>query len=218
MPKKPAAKAAGKKKRGLTEEEKLQRSLDFFHEHPEPYTMKDLIRILPKEKGIVFNTVEATVRMLVAEGKVQQDKVGVSTLMWSFPSDTMVKLESQKAAIEKQLSDLSEKNENTRKRIREIEEACSESANRSQLIQSLAALREQDTRLTEELEQSKLVDPAYLTKISGDARWFIKHANLWTDNIYLLLRHASQQHGMPRKELMQAVGVSDTDLIYCGKQ
>ena len=216
--KKPAAKNALKKKRGLNEEEKMERALNYFHEQLQPFTMKDLIKLLPKAKGIVFNSVEEAVKMLVAEDKVRQDKVGVSTLLWSFPSDLTVKLENKKSKQERTLSETIEKNDTIQKRIREIEEKCPETENRTKLLKTVSELKQEDVELSEQLQQSKLVDPEYLSNIAASARWFIKHNDRWVDNIHLLLRHTTQQHNMSRKDVMEAVGLCDSDILYQSKR
>lgn len=76
---------AGKKKKGLSMEEKVVKVEHWFTTHTEPYTLKELQSLIPKATGVLYQSIEECLELLVAEQRVQQDRVGVHTLFWLFP-------------------------------------------------------------------------------------------------------------------------------------
>lgn len=83
---------AKKKKKGLSLEEKILLVEKWITAHPQPYTMKELQQLIPKQTHVIYQSVEECVQLLVAENRVQQDRVGVSTLFWKFPLTETQKL------------------------------------------------------------------------------------------------------------------------------
>ena len=77
--------AAMSKKKGVSLDEKRQRMLQIFYEKKEFFTLKDLEKIAPKEKGIVQQSVKDVVQALVDDGHLDSDKVGTSVFFWTFP-------------------------------------------------------------------------------------------------------------------------------------
>ena len=72
-------------KRGLSLEEKRTRMLAIFHDSKDVFTLKDLEKIAPKEKGITLQSVKDVVQSLVDDNMVSSDLIGSSTYFWSFP-------------------------------------------------------------------------------------------------------------------------------------
>eukprot|EP00906_Rhabdomonas_costata_P001138 RCo001745 len=52
------------KKRGLSADEKVQKTKEFLLEKREPFTLKELERLLPKAKGVVFQSVKECLAVL----------------------------------------------------------------------------------------------------------------------------------------------------------
>lgn len=73
------------KKKGLSMEEKVVLVERWITAHPQPYTMKELQQLIPKHIPVIYQSVEECVQLLVAENRVSQDRIGVSTLIWKFP-------------------------------------------------------------------------------------------------------------------------------------
>ncbi|CAG0897536.1 unnamed protein product [Cyprideis torosa] len=72
-------------KRGLSLEEKRTRMLSIFHDSKDVFTLKDIERIAPKEKGITSQSVKDVLQSLVDDGMVISDLIGSSSYFWSFP-------------------------------------------------------------------------------------------------------------------------------------
>ncbi|KPI86964.1 hypothetical protein ABL78_3955 [Leptomonas seymouri] len=84
--------AAAKRKKGLSLEEKVVLVECWITAHPQPYTMKELQQLISKQTPVIYQSVEECVQLLVSENRVQQDRVGVSTLFWKFPLTETQKL------------------------------------------------------------------------------------------------------------------------------
>jgi len=54
------------------------------------FTLKELVKLASKEKGIVAQTVEEVLKSLVDDGEVMADKIGTSNYFWCFPSQELV--------------------------------------------------------------------------------------------------------------------------------
>ncbi|KAG5477751.1 hypothetical protein LSCM1_05049 [Leishmania martiniquensis] len=84
-----ASAAAGSAKRGtkkgLSFDEKVALVERWMTTHPQPYTLKELQQRIPKQTAVVYQSVEECLKLLVAEGRIEEDRVGVSTLLWKFP-------------------------------------------------------------------------------------------------------------------------------------
>ncbi|CAG9574568.1 conserved hypothetical protein [Leishmania major strain Friedlin] len=79
-----AATRKGKRK-GLSIDEKVVFVERWMAAHPHPYTLKELQQLIPKHTPVIYQSVEECVQLLVAEGRIEEDRVGVSTLFWRFP-------------------------------------------------------------------------------------------------------------------------------------
>lgn len=62
---------------------------DFFYEKRDFFQLKELEKMLPKEKGIVAQTVKDVVQSLVDDRLVTAEKIGTSNYFWSFPSTAL---------------------------------------------------------------------------------------------------------------------------------
>lgn len=73
------------KRKGVSFEEKRIRMLELFYEKREFFTLKELEKIAPKEKGIVAQAVKDVLQTLVDDGLVRSEKIGTSVYFWTFP-------------------------------------------------------------------------------------------------------------------------------------
>lgn len=72
-------------KKGLTIEEKVLKVEDWFHHHPEPYVLKELLSLIPKATGVIFQSIPEVIELLVSENRLCQEKIGIQTLIWWLP-------------------------------------------------------------------------------------------------------------------------------------
>lgn len=78
-----------KKSRGLSLDEKRKRAAEFFFEKRDFFQLRELEKMLPKEKGIVAQSVKEVVQSLVDDRLVNLEKIGSSNYFWSFPSTAL---------------------------------------------------------------------------------------------------------------------------------
>ena len=62
---------------------------DFFYEKKDFFQLKELEKYLPKEKGIVAQSVKEVLQSLIDDHLVVAEKIGTSNYYWSFPSMAM---------------------------------------------------------------------------------------------------------------------------------
>ena len=187
------------KRKGMTDEEKQQKTLEYLHEVVEPTTIKDLIRILPKAKGVPFNNVEAAVKALIADDLVQQDKVGVNTLVWAFPATAQLKKEHALQRRQAELASLQQK-------VLEAESLRSDllsqrsDPQRNHNLALYARLQEEHTRLATEAQKTE-EDANAFDMTASSARHAMCCANVHTENISSLLDYMGQYSGMSRYQV-----------------
>lgn len=62
---------------------------EYFLEKRDFFQLKELEKSLPKEKGIVMQSVKEVLQSLVDDRLVNAEKIGTSNYFWSFPSTAM---------------------------------------------------------------------------------------------------------------------------------
>ena len=70
-------------------DEKCPRVAEWMRNHAEPYTQKELEKLLPKNiSGVNFQQVNEILEILVSEGLVASEKIGILNLFWAVSKDT----------------------------------------------------------------------------------------------------------------------------------
>ena len=62
---------------------------EYFLDKKDFFQLKDLEKSLPKEKGIIAQTVKDVLQSLVDDRLVNAEKICTSNYFWSFPSTAM---------------------------------------------------------------------------------------------------------------------------------
>ena len=148
------------KRKGLSVDEKRDRMLQYILKSKSLWTLKELEKILPKECGIVSQSVKDVLLSLEADGLVTSDKVGVKLLYWSFPSDTLVKLETRIGQLEESNQAKRRKVENLQKEEETLKKERVETPERSSQLEKLKELEEKNKTLKSQLEEISGYDPA----------------------------------------------------------
>ncbi|KEG11551.1 hypothetical protein DQ04_02511100 [Trypanosoma grayi] len=217
------------KKRGLTMDEKVSRVEEWFVAHPVPYTLKDLVAALPKATGVIPQSVEECLEILVSEGRVQQKKVGIHVLFWRFPKTAAQQLASavtggtaevtkflsmSTAQVQGELDLLVKKEEDTCKRIQEVRAAIGEETLVQQDAEKMRELQKELQMLQAQLEQLSMFDPQMIEKVKAATFVAWEAANRWTDNMYLLQHHITRRLGLSARDLRSQLQLpSDIDYI-----
>ncbi|KAJ9472643.1 Meiotic nuclear division protein 1-like protein [Diplonema papillatum] len=217
MPGKPNAKAA--KKKGLSDEEKQVKTLEYLHQVLEPTTVKDLIKVLPKAKGIPFNTVEEAVKMLVADNLAVLDKVGIQTLCWSFPATAGAQKQSALGRRQAAVAALQEKVAHAEETLARLKRdrggAGGSSEERAGKMARYEALQAEDAALRVESAAVDEFSEASVEELAAEARTAIAQANLWTDNIFILAEHAARARDVSTAAILKEFEIPE-NLSFLG--
>ncbi|PWV10378.1 hypothetical protein C3747_69g206 [Trypanosoma cruzi] len=221
------------KKRGLSIEEKVSRVEEWFISHPTPYTLKDLLLVLPKATGVIPQSIEECLELLVSENRICQKKIGVHVLFWRFPKTAAQQLAATFNAtggggasvvarymnmslphMQKELNALREEEAEARRRIQEVRAGIGDDASVRHDTMKMRQLQEEVKALRVELEKAAVFDPVMVEKVKATTRVALESANRWTDNVYLLEHHISQRMGLTPRELRMRLQLpADVDYI-----
>ncbi|KAJ2158216.1 Meiotic nuclear division protein 1 [Coemansia sp. RSA 552] len=170
----------------LSLEEKRKRMLEILHEAQEPFLLKELERIGPKQKGIVSQTVKDVVQSLVDDGMCHSEKIGTSNFFWAFPSEAAVKRRTKKAELEKEVGRMQQKQGELKESLKQEQLGREQTEERASLVEELAEIEGRWSAQHEELQKFKECDPVLMNQKRDEARVAQDAANRWTDNIFIL--------------------------------
>eukprot|EP00996_Jenningsia_fusiforme_P002531 NODE_3356_length_993_cov_17.047669_g3084_i0.p1 GENE.NODE_3356_length_993_cov_17.047669_g3084_i0~~NODE_3356_length_993_cov_17.047669_g3084_i0.p1 ORF type:complete len:206 (+),score=52.26 NODE_3356_length_993_cov_17.047669_g3084_i0:125-742(+) len=201
------------KKRGLSPEEKIERTKDYLLEKQEPFTLKELERLLPKAKGIIFNSVKQCVETLVADGVVECDKIGANTFYWALPSAQgharVVRLQQRVEALgnaKRKLAALAEQ-------VAAAEKCRAVGEDRTRMLETYSSLQAAEQSLDAELQAYHDNDPALLERLEESAELAKDAANRWTEAIFGIQKMVRDQFCVETEKLNKEFGIPE-DLDY----
>ena len=79
------AQATGKKKKGLSLEDKRQKLLEVYYSKREVLNLKEIEKFGAK-KGVVLQTIKDVNQSLIDDNLVCTDKIGIGAFFWALPS------------------------------------------------------------------------------------------------------------------------------------
>ncbi|CCW66030.1 unnamed protein product [Phytomonas sp. Hart1] len=219
------------KKKGLSAEEKVEKIARWFDAHAEPYTLKELQSLIPKATGVIYQSIDECVEVLVSEDRLQQEKIGVQTFLWKFPLTAAQKqralapdelkgkggnnraarlalldvasLKERRNALEGTLNTLNAAIQLRQGEIGSLAESTSD-------LQKLQTLARRRAELQAELQPLAAFDPEFLDKIKRATALAMDAANRWTENLYLLEDFICHRMGRISKELRASLGIPGT--------
>ncbi|XP_054267552.1 meiotic nuclear division protein 1 homolog [Macrosteles quadrilineatus] len=201
------------KRKGVSAEEKRTRMLQLFYEKKEFFSLKELEKIAPKEKGIIAQSVKDVVQSLVDDGLVDTDKIGTSIYFWSFPSKA-------KHTRKRKLADASEKLEGAVKRLKVAKDSIidakvgrEDTSARQELIKKIELLKGEENKLILEIQKYKDSDPEVLEQMKTDIKALKEAINRWTDNIFQLKSWCKEKFSIEETTLNKSFGIP-ADLDY----
>ncbi|BEJ10881.1 hypothetical protein CspHIS471_0103030 [Cutaneotrichosporon sp. HIS471] len=175
-------------KRGLSREEKRARLVEIFHESPQAefYTLKELEKIAPKQKGIVQQSVKEILDELVSDGLVTFDKIGTSNYFWAFPSTTGA---TKQAALDKANAEAEAVEASivsTQALIKAAAKGREDTPDRQKLLSKLTMIREESDKLKSELNAYGAADPVRYARKKDATEIANAAAQRWTENTMIL--------------------------------
>ena len=134
---------SGKRKKGLSLEEKRTVILNLHREVAEPLNLKE-IESLASKRGVVQQTIKEVNQSLVDDNMVNLDKIGSSNFFWSFPSkefsDKIASRDYMKEIIPKLNKSIESKNDN----LITLQNNDRSLSNRSSLLEELSMLKQKE--------------------------------------------------------------------------
>jgi hypothetical protein len=202
------------KKKGMSIEEKVLKVEEFFKERQEPFTLKDLESMIPKAKGVIYQSVLECVNLLVAEGRVQSEKIGVFQLFWHFSATAANKLRVTQQDAARGVARMEARNADMRAAVAAKESAAAsvsddDAALRESLLYEIAALSAEKNQLEHKIANVSDCDPIVFHELRVAAHVCRDCANRWTDNLFTLEALAVKRMGMTRAEFRRRHAIAD---------
>uniref|UniRef100_A0A1I8P180 Meiotic nuclear division protein 1 homolog n=1 Tax=Stomoxys calcitrans TaxID=35570 RepID=A0A1I8P180_STOCA len=202
------------KRKPLSAEEKRIKLLELFHETGDVYQLKDLERLATQEKGIVMQAVKTTLQELVDEGQVQCEKIAGSLYYWSFPSETLLKLQRELSQLELRTSKIQERIAAAQSEVQKFSDGLDDKISIKSLSKEIEVLREEREMLAkQEAKYSNEVNYEEIKEKNNDAKKILDAANRWTDNIFMIKTWCKRNFDKEDRELNKAFGIPE-DLDY----
>lgn len=188
------------RKKPLSIDDKKKKLLELFHETSDFWTLKDLEKQAPKQKGIVQNTVKDVLEQLMSDGLVTQEKIGTSNYFWSFPAAANATKKRRLADLIISVQKAKDRKLDLDQKIIEAEAGREKSDEREELQSTLDAQEAKYKELNKELMHFRDCDPATL-ELKEKAMAVAKDAaNRWTDNIFILQSYCRQFFNMSTED------------------
>lgn len=188
--------------------------MDIFHESQEPFLLKELEKIAPKQKGIVMQSVKDVVQSLLDDNMCRCERIGTSNYFWDFPSEAAIKRKNRSDALDKEIEQLDSKKRELNGLIEQAQLGREETDERKSLVEELAEIEEQWKQQQQELQQFKECDPALMKRKREEAKTAKEAANRWTDNVFIMQSWVRDKFNMEAADFNKYFGVpSDFDNI-----
>eukprot|EP00871_Galdieria_phlegrea_P002884 jgi/Galph1/3597/GphlegSOOS_G2308.1 len=202
------------KKKGLSFEEKRSRMLEIFTNSKTFFTLKELEKVAPKQKGIVLPSVKEVLQSLVDDDIVSVDKCGTQTVYWCLPSQAVQKKRKRIALLAEKIQTSKEAYEKLSKQREQLQESQHDSDEKTSLISDIDSLESKRNHLKEQLDIYAECDPETLSEMKKVSQIALEAANRWTDNIFSIRSWVSSKFGLQGSEFDKHFGIpEDFDYI-----
>lgn len=218
--------ATGKKKGGLSIEEKVAKVEEWFSENPHPYTLKELVVHIPKAKGVIFQSIEECLEVLVSENRVQSDRLGTSVMYWKFAGGASAATAAAASSLTARAERMSE--EELLTTIAEYDErsrVCQESITARLALNETPEEKEVTDQALKNISAELLVlkqklaeysdrDPVVAEKVQEACSVALAATNRWTENLDLLVRYVATRMSTSSRDVRQRFAIPDDAFEY----
>ncbi|CAH7673147.1 meiotic nuclear division protein 1 [Phakopsora pachyrhizi] len=174
-------------RRGLSEEEKRLRTVEFFNKSNSFFTVKDLIKWLPKTKGIVTQSVEETIKSLIDDDLIRSEKIGTTNIIWSIRSDQSNKTLKDFEKLKTEVKALRCSNSEFDQIVSRLESDRSKSDERQDNLREIKMLKRDINEIKLKLQQFSKSDPT-LIKDKSSVLTMVNSYSLYCKAIYHLTK------------------------------
>ncbi|KZC10059.1 PREDICTED: meiotic nuclear division protein 1 homolog [Dufourea novaeangliae] len=197
------------KRKGVSLDEKRARMLQIFYEKKEFFTLKELEKIAPKEKGIVVQSVKDVLQALVDDGLVRSEKIGTSVYFWTFPGENIT-------AIEQRISEASKKIVEADFKLQKLKEICTkekigkeDTEERQSVLHEVEELKAKEDQLKKQIAKFIDADPEEIAKLEEKAQVYKDVTNVWTDNIFAIQSWCKNKFDISEANLNKQFNIPD---------
>eukprot|EP00186_Timspurckia_oligopyrenoides_P001901 CAMPEP_0182447140 /NCGR_PEP_ID=MMETSP1172-20130603/11968_1 /TAXON_ID=708627 /ORGANISM="Timspurckia oligopyrenoides, Strain CCMP3278" /LENGTH=192 /DNA_ID=CAMNT_0024643457 /DNA_START=55 /DNA_END=633 /DNA_ORIENTATION=- len=168
------------------------------------FTLKELEKIAPKKKGIIFQSVKEVVQSLVDDDLIGTDKCGVQTVYWCLPSDNVQKKRARIRTLEKSIENKNQMIANAKEENAALQKGRESSETRDQLLRKLSELTKTRKELEEKLSRFAECDTDLANAMKDGTTVAVEAANRWTDNIFTLKSWTCNTFGLSPKDFEES--------------
>ncbi len=205
-------------KKPLTVDEKRKRALEYLMEKRDFFMLRELEKSLPKEKGIVSQTVADIIKSLVDDNLVQCERIGQSNFIYAFPSAAVKTRSGRLAALRDEQARLDAQTADLEAREQAGLPARAPGPERDSLRSDLSALEARRSELSAQLETLRDLDPALLAARRKEVGIAREACDRWTDNVFALQAHVVNAFGIARADFCAQFEVpEDFDYVEAPK-
>ncbi|KAJ2008602.1 Meiotic nuclear division protein 1 [Coemansia thaxteri] len=188
--------------------------MDIFHETPEPFLLKELEKIGPKQKGIVMQSVKDVVQSLVDDGMCHCEKIGTSNYFWAFPSESAIKRQNRLKGLEKDIEQMEAKQRELTDAIDKAQLGREQTAERTSLNEELAEVEAEWRAQQTELQTFKECDPVLMKQKRDESVVARNATNRWTDNVFIMQGWVCEKFNMDQADFAKYFGIpADLDSV-----
>ncbi len=189
---------AGKKP--VSAEEKRKRAVDFLMEKREFFMLRELEKMLAKEKGIVSQAVKDVIQSLVDDRLICSERVGQSNYFWCFPSTAVRTRAARRDTMQGEIAKLALQRADLEKQAETASLGKESSPARDELTVRLSAAQTRHAALMSELASMREMDPAAFAENKRQLLVARMAADRWTDQIMTLQSHCANAFGVARSD------------------
>lgn len=175
-----------KRKKGLSADEKRSVMLQIFHSTQSVYNLKEL-ESLGSKAGVVLQTVEETVKSLMYDGLIEQDKIGSGNFFWSFPAKAYIASKAKLDDLESQIAKDKATIEQLQEKIKLAQAQQGDdaaAARREAKMQKLEHLKSEKVAIDKLLAAHSDNDPEVVAALEQKCKKAKLAAERWTDNCW----------------------------------
>eukprot|EP00762_Andalucia_godoyi_P007651 ANDGO_07963.mRNA.1 Meiotic nuclear division protein 1 homolog len=195
-----------------TAEDKRRIILNIFHTKAEPFTRAEMEKIASKA-GVRQQVVKEVIDELVGDNFVDQEKIGINQIFWSFPSAATQKLKFK-------IKEATEKVAGRKRDVQELERSIAQASKgkedtqeRRSLVSRYNELLDENSKLKEKLKVVEENDPVYIEEVKEDAMKLVDAAHRWTDNMSILRDSIKRKFNVSEVDANSALGI-EQELLY----
>ena len=196
------------KRKPLSADEKKETLLRLLHDTCEVFNKAELEK-RGAAAGVVEKTVMENVAALVADRKVETDKLGAGVFFWSFPSATFAAVAARVDALEAAVAAAAAARAAAEARIAELTADAGAAAARAAALAELATLQARARELEAAVKAQAASDPdvarAALTKVKTAKAG----ADRWTDALLAIKGLLIKKYNVDAAQASAMLGMDD---------